>query len=161
MIRRLDHVYYWVSDMDRAVKFYQNVVGLRLARREGGSWAMFDASSDVRLALHGAVEGRPIETGGATAVFRVDDLDSARSDLERKGARFDEHMGEVEGYARFASFFDPDGNRVQIIEYVHVNPGVQGVQGGSSPAEQSGADQAASVPLPEGRSRRERREGSE
>jgi predicted enzyme related to lactoylglutathione lyase len=158
MIRQLDHVYYWVSDMDRAVKFYEDVVGLRLARRDGPSWAMFEASSDVRLALHGAVEGRPIETGGATAVFRVDDLDAARADLERRGARFDELMGEVEGYARFASFFDPDGNRVQIIEYAQGRPGVQG---GSSPAERSGADQAAAVPLAEGRSRRDGPEGSE
>jgi hypothetical protein len=30
---------------------------------------------------------------------------------------FDEHVGEVEGYARFALFRDPDGNPVQIIEY--------------------------------------------
>jgi predicted enzyme related to lactoylglutathione lyase len=117
MIQRLDHVYYWVSDMDRAVKFYEDVVGLTLVRRDGPSWAMFEAGADVRLALHGAMEGRPIETGGATAVLRVEDLDAARVSLERKGARFDERVGEVEGYARFASFFDPDGNRVQIIEY--------------------------------------------
>jgi catechol 2,3-dioxygenase-like lactoylglutathione lyase family enzyme len=123
VIQSLDHVYYWVSDLDRAVEFYGDVVGLRLARREGPSWAMFDAGSDVRLALHGATEGRPIETGGATAVFRVDDLDSARADMEGKGVRFDERVGEVEGYARFASFFDPDGNRLQIIEYAQGKPG--------------------------------------
>ena len=158
MIQRLDHVYYWVSDMDSAVKFYEDVVGLRLARRDGPSWAMFDAGSDVRLALHGAGEGRPIETGGATAVLRVDDLDAARADMEGKGVTFDERVGEVEGYARFASFFDPDGNRLQIIEYAQER---SGVQGGSSPADRSGADQAASVPLAEGRSRRDRPEGLE
>jgi predicted enzyme related to lactoylglutathione lyase len=155
MIERLDHVYYWVSDMDRAVEFYQDVVGLSLARRDGPSWAMFEAGSDVRLALHGAVEGRPIEIGGATAVFRVDDLDVARADLEARGVRFDERVGEVEGYARFASFFDPDGNRVQIIEYANE---ITGVQGGSSPEARSAEDQAAAVPLAEGRSRRERTE---
>jgi lactoylglutathione lyase len=117
MTKRLDHVYYWVSDMDRAVEFYGDVVGLKLVRRDGPSWAMFESGSDVRLALHGAMEGRPIETGGATAVFRVEDLDAARADLQRRGARFDEQVGDVEGYARFATFSDPDGNRVQIIEY--------------------------------------------
>lgn len=123
MTRRLDHVYYWVSNLDSAVRFYGDVVGLRLERRDGSSWAMFDAGAEVRLALHGAVEGRAIETGGATAVFRVDDLDSARADMESKGVRFDERVGEVEGYARFASFFDPDGNRLQIIEYAGEVPG--------------------------------------
>jgi predicted enzyme related to lactoylglutathione lyase len=113
---RIDHVYYWTVDMDRAVKFYQEVLGLRLLRRDGSNWAMFDAGP-VRLALHGAVEGRPVETGGATAVFEVDDLDAARAGLEERGAEFEEHVGEVEGYARFATLRDPDGNRVQIIEY--------------------------------------------
>ena len=116
MLGPLDHVYYWVSDMDRAVKFYEDVLGLRLLRRDGGSWAELDAGG-IRLALHGAIEGRPMEVGGATAVFRVDDLDAARADLEARGAEFDEHAGEVEGFARFASLRDPDGNRVQVIEY--------------------------------------------
>ena len=31
---------------------------------------------------------------------------------------FDAHVGEVEGRARFASFEDPDGNSLQIIEYL-------------------------------------------
>ena len=28
------------------------------------------------------------------------------------------YVGEVEGFARFATFRDPDGNPVQIIEYI-------------------------------------------
>jgi predicted enzyme related to lactoylglutathione lyase len=112
----LDHVYYWVSDMDRAVRFYQDVVGLRLRRRDGSNWAEFDAGP-TRFALHGAVEGKPLQRGGATAVFRVDDLDAARAVLESRGAPFDEHVGEVEGFARFASLRDPDGNAIQLIEY--------------------------------------------
>ena len=112
----IDHVYYWTAEMDRAVKFYEDVLGLRLVRRDGSNWAMFETGS-VRLALHGAIEGRPLETGGATAVFAVDDLETARAALERRGVEFAEHVGEVEGYARFASFRDPDGNVLQLIEY--------------------------------------------
>ncbi len=118
----IDHVYYWTSDMDRAVKFYEDVLGLRLVRRDGANWAMFETGS-VRLALHGAIEGRPVEPGGATAVFRVEDLDGARAALEARGVEFEEHVGEVEGYARFASLRDPDGNVVQIIEYAGLPEG--------------------------------------
>jgi predicted enzyme related to lactoylglutathione lyase len=114
---RIDHVYYWTVDMDRAVKFYEDVLGLRLIRRDGPNWAIFDAGP-VRLALHGAVRGRPVEPGGATAVFGVDDLDASRAALEGRGATFDEQIGEVEDYARFATLRDPDGNAVQIIEYL-------------------------------------------
>ena len=113
MIGELDHIYYWVRDMDAAVAFYRDVLGLSLIRRDGDEWAEFDAGP-VRLALHG-VEGRG--HGSGTAVFRVDDLDGASIALRDRGARIDAHVGEVEGFARFATVRDPDGNPVQLIEY--------------------------------------------
>lgn len=113
MIGSLDHVYYWVRDMDAAVAFYTGVAGLALMRRTGNEWAELDAGA-IRLALH-ASESPP--DGSGTVVFRVKDLDRARWGLEQRGARFDEHVGEVEGFARFATFRDPDGNPLQLIEY--------------------------------------------
>jgi len=109
----LDHVYYWVHDMDAAVAFYRDVVGLALRRRDGDEWAEFDAPP-IRLALHAT--GDPVPASG-TVVFRVANLDEARWALERAGAAFEDHMGEVEGFARFATLRDPDGNPIQIIEY--------------------------------------------
>jgi predicted enzyme related to lactoylglutathione lyase len=115
VVQELDHVYYWTADMDRAVTFYQDTLGLVLVRRDGENWAEFDAGGR-RFALHGAVEGRPVVPGGATAVFAVLDLDDARTRLGERGVEFG-HEGEVQGFARFASFHDPDGNTVQLIEY--------------------------------------------
>jgi len=115
VVKGLDHIYYWTADMDRAVAFYRDTLGLALVRQDGDAWAVFDAGGR-QFALHGAVEGRPVQPGGATAVFAVDDLDEARSRLTEQGVTFG-HRGEVEGYARFASFKDPDGNTVQLIEY--------------------------------------------
>jgi catechol 2,3-dioxygenase-like lactoylglutathione lyase family enzyme len=111
----IDYVYYWTTDMDRAVAFYRDVVGLELVRQDGSQWAEF-ATEPVRLALHGAVEGHPVRPGGAAVMFRVDDLDRARRTMEEQGVEFDEHSGEVEGFVRFATFRDPDGNRVELIE---------------------------------------------
>ena len=111
----LDHLYYWTHDMDAAVAFYRDVVGLALVRRDGDAWAQFDAGP-VRFALHGTDEKAAGRSG--TVVFRVDDLDAARWTLQERGARFEEHVGEVDGLARFATFRDPDGNPVQIIEYL-------------------------------------------
>jgi catechol 2,3-dioxygenase-like lactoylglutathione lyase family enzyme len=110
----VDHVYYWTRDLDRAVAFYTEVVGLPLIRRDGDEWAELDGGS-IRLALHGTELADP--PAGGTIVLRVPDLDEARWTLTERGAVFDEHVGEVEGYARFAMFRDPDGNPVQIIEY--------------------------------------------
>ena len=115
IVDSLTLVFYWVSDMDRAVAFYRDVLGLALARRDGHDWAEFDAGGR-RFALHGATEGQTLTPGGATAVFSVGDLDRAKVALAARGVASD-HEGDVSGYARFASFRDPDGNAFQLIEY--------------------------------------------
>jgi catechol 2,3-dioxygenase-like lactoylglutathione lyase family enzyme len=111
----VDHVYYWTRDMERAVSFYGDVLGLALTRRSGKEWAEFDAGP-VRLALHGTEEDPP--PAGGTVVFRVGDLEAARWALQQRGVAFDGHEAEVPGFARFATFHDPDGNPVQLIEYL-------------------------------------------
>jgi catechol 2,3-dioxygenase-like lactoylglutathione lyase family enzyme len=116
MVDGLDLVFYWVADLDRAVAFYRDVLGLPLRRREADSWAEFDAGGR-RFALHSVGEEQQIAPGGAAAVFSVSDLDRAKASLERHGVPATTHEGEVEGRARFASFLDPDGNTFQLIEY--------------------------------------------
>ena len=60
--------------------------------------------------------GRSEETE-VRMTFRYErDLDRAKAELSARGVRFG-HEGDVAGYARFASFADPDGNTVQLIEY--------------------------------------------
>lgn len=113
MIGRVEHVWFWVADLDRAIAFYTEVLGLQLVRRDGDEWAELDARP-IRLALHaGAGEGR--EPGG-TVVFEVDDLDATMIAMQTHGASFGD-QGEVDGIARFASFTDRDGNRMQLIEH--------------------------------------------
>jgi catechol 2,3-dioxygenase-like lactoylglutathione lyase family enzyme len=109
----VDHVYYWTRDMDAAVAFFRDVVGLPMIGRKGNEWAEFDAGP-IRFALHGGDDQAP---ASGTVVLRVDDLEEARWALEQRGAVFDAYVGEVEGMARFASFRDPDGNPIQLIEY--------------------------------------------
>lgn len=115
ILKQLDLIFYWVSDMDRAVSFYRDLLGLRLVRRDEDTWVEFE-SGGRRLALHSVAEGQPMTPGGATAVFSVDDLDRAKADLSSRGVRFG-HEGDVAGFARFASFLDSEGNTVQLIEY--------------------------------------------
>ena len=115
VVGRLDLVFYWVRDLDRSVAFYRDVLGLDLLKAESGRWAEFD-SGGRRFALHAAAPGQPVQPGGATAVFEVGDLDRAKAELSARGVPFG-FEGDVAGYARFATFTDPDDNPVQLIEY--------------------------------------------
>src|SRR5438309_6936389 len=108
-LRSLDSVYYWTHDMEAAIRFYTEVLGLELARRDGDEWAEFRTGS-IRFALHGSSEQHP---PSGTAVFEVDDLDETRFTMQQRGAVFDGE-GEAAG-ARFASLRDPDSNRLQLI----------------------------------------------
>ena len=53
---------------------------------------------------------------GATVVLRVDDLVSAQDDLRHKGVAFEGSVEEIPGVVRIATFRDPDGNRLQLIQ---------------------------------------------
>jgi predicted enzyme related to lactoylglutathione lyase len=101
--------------MDRAVTFYRDALGLGVVSRHGDEWAELDAGT-IRIGLHGSGEERAALRGG-TAVFAVDDLDLAKVSLQERGVAFEDHLGEVPGIARYASFSDPDGNSMQLIEY--------------------------------------------
>ena len=75
MVGRADLVYFFVSDMDRAVAFYRDVLELELIRRSGEEWSQLAAGS-VQVGLHGAGSG-PVRPGG-TLAFTVEDLDGNR-----------------------------------------------------------------------------------
>lgn len=113
----IDHVWFWTSDLDAAVRFYVDALGLSLSARYGNEWVELDAGP-VRLGLHGGSDPGAMPHAG-TVVFRVSDLDATKAGLEQRGIAFDGHLGEVPGVGRYASFTDPDGNALQLFEYVN------------------------------------------
>lgn len=110
-IERLGNVYYRVSDMDAAVAFYQDSLGLKLKFRDGDNWAAFDLAG-LTFALEGSRE--PITRGGATVSLRIKDLDGLVAGLRGRGAR----VGEVTvgGHERRAELLDPSGNLLVLYE---------------------------------------------
>jgi predicted enzyme related to lactoylglutathione lyase len=68
---------------------------------------------DTNFALHEGARG----DGEATAViaFAVDDLDSEIDRLSAGGIAPVDQVNDT-GAARFATFIDPDGNRIQLLE---------------------------------------------
>lgn len=115
MLKRVDNAHYWTKNMDAAIAFYQDVLGLGLVFRSGDDWAEFDVGGTT-VALHGTREGVVPPQGGATVMFETADLDAAMTALRSRGAESEGEVTEVQGYGRFVSLRDPDGNVLQIFE---------------------------------------------
>jgi predicted enzyme related to lactoylglutathione lyase len=104
-----------VTDLDRAVAFYEGVLELPLQMRFPGN-AFFDAHG-VRLYLASPTE--PGFTGVATLYFRVGDVGATLDLLESRGARVIERPNIVFGtddYDLWLAFVtDPDGNNIGLM----------------------------------------------
>ena len=105
----------YVSDMDRAVKFYSEGLGLTLKSRIGNEWAELVTSNGVVIGLHPAKPPDTVApgTGGAINIeFQAaGDLETAIRKLKSHGVQFVTEIQEYE-HVRLITCSDPDGNRL-------------------------------------------------
>jgi predicted enzyme related to lactoylglutathione lyase len=107
-VEKLGNVFYRVRDMDVAVTFYAQVLGLPLKFRDGNTWAAFDVAG-VTFALEGGSSD-----GGATVSLRVKGLDEIIASLRDKGAAVSDPQEGA--HERRAELTDPSGNTLVLYE---------------------------------------------
>lgn len=106
--------WYQVEDMTAAKKFYGEVLGLKKTFEMEG-WCEFShAEGAPSIGLNQLREGD--DERGATVVLRVDDLARVQEELTSKGVKFEGEIHEVPGVVRLATFRDPCGNRLQLMQ---------------------------------------------
>jgi catechol 2,3-dioxygenase-like lactoylglutathione lyase family enzyme len=116
----------YVSDMDRAVKFYSETLGLKLAYRFGNHWASVELGKGLTIGLHPASGESPAGRKGSMAIGL--ELSGSMKDavkaLEAKGVKFGDVVNEGKA-GTFAHFEDPDGNVLYLAElkWSHVEQG--------------------------------------
>ena len=108
----------FVSNMDAAVHFYTEVLGLKLTNRFGNSWATVEAGKGLTIGLHPASEKYPAPgTRGAMVLgLEIDEaIDKVVAQLTKNGARI---KGSVirEEAGNFVHLEDPDGNEMYLWE---------------------------------------------
>jgi len=117
LFKKLEVVSYPVRDWQRAKKFYSETLGLPVAFFIGDEigWMEFGDKESTHLAisLWNGPEPFPARDGGATAVLAVDDAHPTVAGLRRRGVQCDDPIG-IPGMVTYASFYDPDGNRLQV-----------------------------------------------
>jgi len=108
----------FVSNMDRSVQFYTEVLGMKLTNRFGDHWATVDAGKGFIIGLHPASSKYPAPgTKGAMMLgLDIDEpIDRAVARLSEKGVEF---KGSIvrDTSGNFAHLEDPDGNEIYLWE---------------------------------------------
>ena len=127
----ISHVHVYVDDVDAAVAFYSDVLGLTVVNEvENGGfrWVtlQIEAQPEIQLVLSQPQAGRSKEDGDALAAllakgelgmvqFQADDLDAAFDAIQSAaGADVVQEPTDQFWGARDAAFRDPAGNMLRI-----------------------------------------------
>jgi catechol 2,3-dioxygenase-like lactoylglutathione lyase family enzyme len=110
----------YVSDMDRAVDFYVNLLGLKLGQRFGNHWAQIEVGHDLVIGLHPKSEKAPVPgTSGAISIgLTIDEpIDQVVQRLSAKGDRFRGPVVQDEKAGIALAFLgDQDGNDLYLCQ---------------------------------------------
>ena len=116
ILKSLSAVRIFVDDLDRARRFYGDVLGLRekSARPE---WAVFDIDGkDVVIETIASDDPEHDLVGRLLAVsFKVDDIDAVYRDLKTKGVSFPQPPEKQSWGGTLAFPRDPDGNILTLV----------------------------------------------
>ena len=110
-VRGSDFVMYYVSDLERSLKFYRDILGMTVEGQYGEDWVELTATPTT-LALCGP-DGGESRAGGASIGLAVDDVAAAVDELKGKDVKVVWGKGESP-VCHFAIIHDPDGNNVVL-----------------------------------------------
>jgi predicted enzyme related to lactoylglutathione lyase len=112
LVSRVSVVYLYVSDMERSLRFYRDLLGIPLEGED--DWAEATLGG-TRFALHATHEGiGELSAGTIHVSLEVADADAAAERLRAEGVETRETMRDEWGTA--VEVVDPDGYRVYLFQ---------------------------------------------
>ncbi|HVX27224.1 MAG TPA: VOC family protein [Parafilimonas sp.] len=101
-----------VKDLDKSISFYESI-GLTVKNRWGNYYAQLTAP-DVVIGLHPSGDANLLgNSGNASIGFTVDDLEGAKSLLQKLSIKTTDRQEEG---GQFLHFDDPDGTSLYFIK---------------------------------------------
>lgn len=137
---RIGQVAVTARDLDRAVAFYRDTLGMAFLFR-ADSMAFFRCG-DVRIML-GEPEGGETDHPASILYYAVEDIDAAHRALESRGVGFEGEphlVAELGGTELWMAFFrDSEENLLALMSEVAAGPPTGGDAGGAAGAAPGGA----------------------
>ena len=110
---QFDCVFYYVTDIERAISFYSDILDLKPTSRD--VVVRFDIDGVLFELVPASGETKLQGGGNARLCLKVDNIHQALKELQTKGIHTS-HVQEVDN-GMFASFEDPDGNEICLWQY--------------------------------------------
>jgi catechol 2,3-dioxygenase-like lactoylglutathione lyase family enzyme len=105
-----------VTDLDAAIAWYTDRLGFELLYKlDDMAWCEMKAP-DERISVGLGQREEVQKGGGCVPVWSVEDIDAARAALEAKNVRFDGETQVIPEVVKLATFYDPDGNALMLVE---------------------------------------------
>jgi catechol 2,3-dioxygenase-like lactoylglutathione lyase family enzyme len=127
MLKGVDHVDLVVSNMDQAIAFYTEKLGLKIGhdgRPDGGRKHTFLGDGAASFVALEEEPGFQTDRSGKQRLghlaFAVDDVEAAHAELIRRGVPITGERTDEDGKAKSYYFSGPDGIRLEI--YGPLNP---------------------------------------
>ena len=121
MLKGVDHVDLVVSDMDQAIAFYTEKLGLKVrhdGRPDGGRKHTFLGDEETAFLALEEEPGFRVERSAKQRLghlaFAADDVEAARTELSRRGVAITGERVDDDGKAKSHYFSGPDGIRLEI-----------------------------------------------
>jgi predicted enzyme related to lactoylglutathione lyase len=112
MIKGVAAVWVPVTDMRRALEFYEDTLELSVRERDE-DWSALDANG-IMIGLNGSPQETPSGDGGALIAFQPEgELEDEVERLRGRGVEFSDEISE-HPWGRIVPFKDPDGNDLQL-----------------------------------------------
>ncbi len=126
---RILHTMIRVGDLDRSIRFYTEVLGMRLLRRtdypEGRFTNAFVGYDDetqaavVELTHNWDTKAYDMGTGFGHIALAVDDAHRACEEVKKRGGKVTREAGPMKhGKTVIAFVEDPDGYKIELIQQI-------------------------------------------
>ena len=113
-VEKVKYTYLVVDDMNAAVAFYRDGLGLRLKFQDGERWSEFDAGNGTAIALSSREESGVAATG-SVVVFQASDAEALATSLVTRGAKILKRR-DMGDHGRLIAIRDPSGSIFQLFE---------------------------------------------